>query len=196
MRTVFPATRRRYFEGALEIMTVSARHENWERRIDFLVRALAVAMGMDCESFGSVTMRRKDLRAGIEADACFYFGPMAAAIRGCAELNLHTDPAPELAVEVDVSRQSNSKLPLYAALGIGEIWRFTPDELVIYRTDGRGEYLMVQEASYYVASRGSALTQLLADAQRSALARMDGSHPRRHAPVTQAPKSAAPLPPD
>jgi len=109
-------------------------------------------------------MRRKDLRAGIEADACFYFGPMAAAIRGCAELNLHTDPAPELAVEVDVSRRSNSKLPLYAALGIGEIWRFHQDELVIYRLTAAGEYLMVQESVVLRGITGSALTQLLADA--------------------------------
>jgi len=69
-----------------------------------LVHTLAAAMGLDSESFGSVTMRRKDLGGGLEADACFYFGNMAVAMRGRDELNLQLDPAPDLAVEVDISR--------------------------------------------------------------------------------------------
>ena len=115
-----PAIRMAYFEGSLEIMTISARHENWERKIDLLIHTLAGALGIDCEGFGSVTMRRKDLRSGLEPDACFYFGPLAAIMRGREALDLQTDLAPDVAVEIDISRRSFSKFPLYAALGIRE----------------------------------------------------------------------------
>ncbi len=137
-----PAIRMSFFEGALEIMTLSSRHENWERKIEVLVQTFAGTIRLDCESFGSVTMRRKDLRAGLEPDACFYFGPMAAAMRGREQLDLHTDPAPDLAVEIDISRRSLPKFPLYAALGIREIWRFHREEVVLYELVD-GEYRVI-----------------------------------------------------
>ncbi len=157
-----PAIRMSFFEGALEIMTLSARHENWERMIEVLVHTLVEAMGSDCVGFGSVTMRRKDLRAGLEPDACFYFGPMAAAMRGRDELNLHTDPAPDLAVEIDVSRRSLPKFPLYAALGIGEIWRAHQDEMVLYQLVD-GEYRVIPASKLLPCMTGVRLAQLLAD---------------------------------
>ena len=157
-----PAIRISYFEGALEIMTLSARHEKWERMIEVLVHALVEALGLDCVSFGSVTMRRKDLRAGLEPDTCFYFGSMAAAMRDRDELNLHTDPAPDLAVEIDVSRRSLPKFPLYAALGIGEIWRAYKDEMVLYQLVD-GEYRVILASNLLPGMTGVRLAQLLAD---------------------------------
>ena len=157
-----PAIRISFFEGALEIMTLSARHENWERKIELLVHTLVETMGLDCECFGSVTMRRKDLRAGLEPDSCFYFGPMAAAMRRRDELNLHTDPAPDLAVEIDVSRRSLPKFPLYAALGIGEIWRAHQDEMVLYQLVD-GEYRVIPASKLLPGMTGVRLAQLLAD---------------------------------
>ena len=151
-----------FFEGALEILTLSARHENWERMIEVLVHSLVEGMGLDCVSFGSVTMRRKDLRAGLEPDACFYFGPMAAAMRGREELNLQTDPAPDLAVEIDISRRSLPKFPLYAALGIGEIWRAHQDEMVLYQLVD-GEYRVIPASKLLPGMTGVRLAQLLAD---------------------------------
>ena len=157
-----PAVQMAFFEGSLEIMTVSARHENWERKIEVLVRNLTGAMGLDCESFGSVTMRRKDLRVGLEPDACFYFGPMAVASRGREELNLQTDPAPDLAVEIDISRRSFSKFPIYAALGIREIWRFHENEMALYEL-AEGEYRVIEQSAVLPPMTAAILTQLLAD---------------------------------
>ncbi len=159
-----PAIRMSFFEGALEIMTLSSRHENWERKIEVLVQTFAGAIRLDCESFGSVTMRRKDLRAGLEPDACFYFGPMAAAVRGREELDLHTDPAPDLAVEIDISRRSLPKFPLYAALGIREIWRFHREEVVLYELVD-GQYRVIEKSTVLPSIGGARLTQLLAESR-------------------------------
>ena len=151
-----------FFEGSLEIMTVSARHENWGGKIEVLVHNFAAAAGIDCEGFQSVTLRRKDLSAGLEPDACFYFGPMAVAMRGKDELTLQTDPAPDLAVEIDISRRSFPKFPLYAALGIGEIWRFHQDEMVLYQLVDGG-YRVIEESTCLPRMTGKRLLQLLID---------------------------------
>jgi Uma2 family endonuclease len=157
-----PAVRMNYFGGALEIMSVSSRHETWARKIEALVRGLTEAMELDCESFGSVTMRRKDLRSGLEPDACFYFGPMAAMMRQRPELDLLTDPPPDLAVEIDISRRSLSKFPLYSSLSIREIWRFHQDEIVLFELVD-GEYRMTSESRVLPRITGELLTRLLAD---------------------------------
>ena len=113
-------------------------------------------------NYGSVTLRRRDLRAGLEPDSCYYLGPMAAAMRNRDELNLDTDPAPDLAVEVDIGRRSFSKFPLYAALGIGEVWRFHQNEMVLHRLVD-GEYRVVEESAWLPRLTGARLTQLLAE---------------------------------
>ncbi len=87
---------------------------------------------------------------------------MAAAMRGRGELDLHTDPAPDLAVEIDISRRSLPKFPLYAALGIREIWRFHREELAVYELVD-GEYRAIPKSSVLPGISGALLTQLLAD---------------------------------
>jgi Uma2 family endonuclease len=157
-----PSIRMSYWKGALEIMTVSARHEYWGRSLESLVRTYANALRLDVISFGSLTMRRSDLQAGLEPDACFYFGPMAAAMRGRSHLDLHTDPAPDLAVEIDISRRSFSKLPLYAALGIREIWRFHQEEVFLHEL-AEGEYRSITASAWLPRLSGAQLRELLAE---------------------------------
>lgn len=157
-----PAVRMAFFQGALEIMTVSATHEYWGSNIEALVRVYASALGLDVTAFGSVTLRRKDLLAGLEPDKCFYFGPMATAMRGPRKLDLHVDPAPELAVEIDISRRSYSKLPLYAALGIREVWRFHQDEVELYELID-GSYRIIAASTLLPRITGAWLTKILGE---------------------------------
>lgn len=147
-----PSTRMAFFEG------------DWGSQIEALVRARAAALDLDCVGFGRFTMRRKDLSAGLEPDACFYFGPMAAAMRARQELNLQTDPAPELAVEVDISRRSFSKFPLYAALGIGEIWRFHESQMKLYALVD-GKYCRVQTRTLLPGITEALAMRLLTESQ-------------------------------
>jgi Uma2 family endonuclease len=41
-------------------------------------------------------------------------------------------PPPDLAVEVDITNPSLDKLPIYAALGVSEVWRYDGQRLRIY----------------------------------------------------------------
>jgi Uma2 family endonuclease len=40
------------------------------------------------------------------------------------EIDLDSDPPPDLVLEIDLTSDSRSKFPLYAALAVPEIWRY------------------------------------------------------------------------
>ena len=65
-------------------------------------------------------------------------------------------------MEIDVSRRSLPKFPLYAALGIGETWRAHQDEMVLYQLVD-GEYRVIPASKLLPGMTGVLLAQLLAD---------------------------------
>ncbi|MBI4906954.1 MAG: Uma2 family endonuclease [Acidobacteria bacterium] len=52
------------------------------------------------------------------------------------EIDLAFDPPPELTIEVDVSRSSLSRFPIYSAIGIPEAWRYDGEKVTFYTLDG------------------------------------------------------------
>jgi Uma2 family endonuclease len=94
-----------------------------------IVRAYTAVLGVDCEGAGSTTFRKglpKQLKGkGKEPDESFYFTNLAL-VRSKNTLDLNTDPPPDLWIEVDSRASSAGKLPVYASLGVGEVWRYRP----------------------------------------------------------------------
>ncbi|HWQ31516.1 MAG TPA: Uma2 family endonuclease [Blastocatellia bacterium] len=128
-----------YDRGKLEIMTLSAEHEGFKSLLAHLVAILAEEMNQVLIGRGSVTLRRELTDSGVEPDDCYYIRH-AAEIRGKKRIDLKNDPPPDLVIEVDVASPSLNKLPLYAALGVPEVWRLKGDDLKFYRLV-EGEYL-------------------------------------------------------
>ncbi|MCC5656637.1 Uma2 family endonuclease [Nostoc sp. XA010] len=118
--------------GTLEIMTPLFEHENPKIHFDRLIFALAVELKTKIRSAGSTTLKRKTITKGIEPDTCYYI-QNEPAIRGKQELDLKTDPAPDLAVEIDITSSSVNKLNIYAALGVAELWRYDGEVLKFYQ---------------------------------------------------------------
>ncbi|MBD2508443.1 Uma2 family endonuclease [Nostoc muscorum FACHB-395] len=118
--------------GVLEIMTPLFEHENPKIQFDRLIFALAVELKTKIRSAGSTTLKRKTITKGIEPDTCYYI-QNEPAIRGKQELDLKTDPAPDLAVEIDITSSSVNKLNIYAALGVAELWRYDGEVLKFYQ---------------------------------------------------------------
>jgi Uma2 family endonuclease len=112
-----------YDAGVLEIMTLSYEHESASGLLSQMVRALAIASGINYASGGSTTFRRKDLEKGVEPDQCFWLAN-AERVRGKKRINIKKDPPPDLAIEVDISRSSLSRSKIYAAFRVPEVWRF------------------------------------------------------------------------
>jgi Uma2 family endonuclease len=77
-----------------------------------------------------------------EADSCVYIQHVAA-IRGKATIDLDTDPPPDLVLEIALPPPSLDTLPIYAAVGVPEVWRYPDDHLVMYRLT-EGTYTVVE----------------------------------------------------
>jgi Uma2 family endonuclease len=127
-----------YDRGTLELMTKSLEHESYLHLLVALVMVWVEEFGIPVRCFGSATQQRADLERGFEPDACFYFKNLAK-MRGKKRLDLTRDPAPDLAIEVEVSRGIVDRISLYAATGIRELWRFDGKIIRPYRLV-RGRY--------------------------------------------------------
>ncbi|MEH2336262.1 Uma2 family endonuclease [Nostoc sp.] len=118
--------------GVLEIMTPLFEHENPKIQFDRLIFVLAVELKIKIRSAGSTTLKRQPITKGIEPDTCYYI-QNEPAIRGKQELDLRIDPAPDLAVEIDITSSSVNKFNIYAALGVAELWRYDGKVLKFYQ---------------------------------------------------------------
>jgi Uma2 family endonuclease len=125
------APRLTYDRGTLEIMSPSEEHEEVNRALAFLVEALIAELDLDARSLGSATFGRKDLEKGFEPDSCFYI-ENAARLKGKRKIDLTKDPPPDLVVEVDLSSSSLEKLPIYAQIGVPEVWRYDGERVRVH----------------------------------------------------------------
>ena|ERR1700677_1631349 len=121
-----------YDNGTLQIMTLSLDHESYGSWIDRLIGMLTFELDISIRSGGSTTLKWKRKRKGLEPDKCYWI-QRAEAMLGKREFDFKIDPPPDLAVEVDVSRSSLNRLPIYAAFKIPELWRFDGERLRVYQ---------------------------------------------------------------
>ena len=126
-----PGKRLTYDRGVLEIMTPLPEHETDKRFLGRMVESATEELGLEIYSLGSSTWSRKDLRKGLEPDECYYI-TQEKMMRGKVAIDLTVDPAPDLAIEIDITSSSLDRLTIYAALGVGEIWRFDGENLWFY----------------------------------------------------------------
>jgi Uma2 family endonuclease len=125
-----PAKRLTYDNGMLEIFMPLPPHETYKRLLGRLVEIVTEELDLEIRSLSASTWSRKDLLKGVEADECYYI-QNEAAVRGKMEIDLSMDPPPDLAIEIDISSPSLPRLPIYAALGVPEVWQFDGDSLKI-----------------------------------------------------------------
>ena len=114
-----------YHDGTLEIMSPEYIHEIPSRWLGLLIFILSEELGFECVGAQSTTFRRGSNKLkkghGKEPDQCFFFANSARVI---GKKKLDVDPPPDLWIEVDNRASSAGKLPVYAALGVPEVWRY------------------------------------------------------------------------
>jgi Uma2 family endonuclease len=132
-----PGFRLTYDRGELEIISPRLEHDDVSRFLVLLVHILTDELGLPFKPGGSTTMRRRLRQRGIEADECFWIAN-AHRMAGKRQLNLSTDPPPDLALEIDVTHSSLDRMAIYAALQVAEVWRLNGDVLTFHvlREDG------------------------------------------------------------
>jgi Uma2 family endonuclease len=135
------AARVAYDNGTLEIMTPLPEHEYYKEAISIAIEDIAEVLEQNYECLGSTTWKKEVRMAGIEPDNCFYF-QNEAKIRGKLDFDLDRDPPPDLALEIDITNKSLRRFPIYARLGVPELWCYDSGELKIYRL--QEEYIEVE----------------------------------------------------
>ena len=124
-----------YDNGFLEVEVPTTKHEIPNRILQDFVTFIAVERGIDVRNAGSTTFRQKSKAKGVEPDTCFYI-QNEPKIRGKLEIDLQKDPPPDLVIEVDVSHPSLDKLPIYAALGVPEVWLYKGERVIFLKLVG------------------------------------------------------------
>jgi len=151
-----------YDEGTLEIMTISTEHDFYGEMLQNLVRLLSLRLKFKFRSFGHATMKKSKAQRGKEPDGCFF-------IRSCdligrrKHLDFENDPPPDIAVEIDLSTKSISRLPIYRGLQVPEVWIYNGSVLTIYRLDDQG-YASVDRSVELLVLTSQLLTNFLNEA--------------------------------
>jgi Uma2 family endonuclease len=170
-----------YDWGMLEIVSPSFEREQSAGVIASLVGELVMELEIDMTDARFTTFNREDLSRGFEPDVSFYFSENASRVRGKQRIGLDAgEPPPDLVVEVDITSLSASKLPIYARLGVAEVWRHDGTLLAILgllRQDAEeeGYYAEIPESISLAPARvpGESLTRFVEEGLVS------GGQPRR-----------------
>src|SRR5262245_709157 len=111
-----------YDQGMLEIMCPLHSHEQYGGLIGQMVVAHTEEMDIPRHSGGSTTVKREAQLRGLEPDECYWI-QNERLMRGKKHFDIHTDPPPDLAIEVDITSSSLDRMSIYATLGVAEVWR-------------------------------------------------------------------------
>ena len=124
-----------YDKGVLEVEVPLGKHEIPIRILADLVSNLCVEKDIEVRNVGSTTFRKRAKAKGVEPDTCFYI-QNESKVRGKININLENDPPPDLVIEVDIKSPSLNKMPIYAALGVGEVWLYEGEKVEFHKLYG------------------------------------------------------------
>jgi len=152
-----------YDRGVLEIVSPGPEPEETHLVLGSVVSVVAEELGIEFRPVGHTTFRRPGAERGFEADASFYVGDSTVA-RGLVPIDPVDGPPPDLVIEVDVTHPSLEKPPIYAAVGVPEVWRHHDGRVVILVLSGDG-YREVAVSSVLPMLSAADLTRLIAESR-------------------------------
>lgn len=124
-----------YDRGILEITSPSLKRERVAYLLGRLIDAWTEERGLEVQGCRTTTLERRDLQRSLQPDNSYYI-EYELQVRDRDELDLKIDPPPDLVIEVDVSSSSLDRLPVYAAIGVPEVWRWRNEQIQVYRLAG------------------------------------------------------------
>ena len=110
-----------YDNGELEIEMPSEIHELIKTFVRALLESYLLSRNTPFLPLGQTTYKRRMLGKGVEPDESYYISNLAN-VSQAGDNDLERVPPPDLAIEVEVTVPLLEKLPVYAAIGIGELW--------------------------------------------------------------------------
>lgn len=153
-----------YDSGMVEIMTPLMWHENSNRLIEVMIGVLCEELGLEIKRTGSLTMMRDDLQRGAEPDSSYYI-QNEYVVRDQEDIDLTSDPPPDLVLEVEYSRPKINKLQLYASMRVPEFWRYDGRVLRIYALEA-GQYLERSDSPTFAPVPVSEIPRFIAESRK------------------------------
>lgn len=145
----------------LELMTPTEEHRRCNQLIESLILLLADELNLPVKSIGAVMLKRADLLLATEPDASYYFQrpvPLDSRV-----VDLLRDAAPDLVVEVAITKSAINKLPIYAAMEIPEVWRYVTQAGEEALLKGRLTFYQLQGDRYVETTHSQAFPSLPSD---------------------------------
>jgi Uma2 family endonuclease len=145
-----------YIDGSLELMSPGQRHERYAVWFGLLLVQIACGVGFPIKSYRTTTWRKKGAGKkgkGKEADDCFYIANVPLVRH--KEIDLKTEPPPDLAIEVEISTGALDALKAYAKLRVPEVWRYDGEVLRVH--------VLRRDGTYRIGDRSPALPFLRID---------------------------------
>jgi Uma2 family endonuclease len=118
----------KYRSGEILLMSPLPLHGRQAHIIAMVVMSWLDHFEIEYEAFTPITMELPE-ESGIEPDYCFYIDNWAA-VAGKDRINWEVDPAPDFAIEIDVTSYTdvNDFLPYR----VPEVWLYKKNRLIIY----------------------------------------------------------------
>ena len=155
-----------YDRGELEIMSPSAEHEGIATLLGNLITVWALEQRVPFRSCRTITIRRSLLERGFEPDNCYYV-QHEPQMWNRKKINFRTDPPPDLAIEVEVTRKLLNKMELYAAFRVPELWRWSGGAvLVVLELSPEGRYVARETSLCFPAFPIAKAQEILKDLLR------------------------------
>jgi len=150
-----PAVKLFYYQGELEILTVSPEHEIISRVIGMLIQTFFLEIDVEFTPTGAMTQEKQG-EASAQADESYCLGDVK--------------PIPDLAIEVIFTSGSTKKLARYQALKVPEVWFWEDGLFSLYHLRKNGyERIYQSELPYLRDLDLNVLTQCVLKAQTSRL---------------------------
>jgi Uma2 family endonuclease len=152
-----------YDGGVLEIMSPSTRHERLNRSIATFCEVIIEECNIELDNVGSNTFKREDLARGFEPDSCFYVQHVER-VRNREQIDLAVDPPPDLVIEIDISRSSLDRFPIFASIGVPEVWRYDGMRVAIFTLAG-GAYQEHEASEAFPGVTSQLITQFMEESK-------------------------------
>jgi Uma2 family endonuclease len=100
-----------YDQGRLEFMMPLHPHESYGHLLGRLIEMFAFEMNIPLHGGRSTTLKRELAQRGLEPDESYWI-QNEPRMRGKKDLDLETDPPPDLAVEIDITSSSLPRMSI------------------------------------------------------------------------------------
>jgi Uma2 family endonuclease len=125
-----------------------------------MIEAFALALDIPIQSVGSTTLRAAKGGRGLQPDEAYYVAH-EAQVRCKETYEPETDPPPDLVIEIDVTNTSVPRMPVFAKIGVPELWRYERGRLRFYRLRAKGKYEAVQHSVAFAFLKPADLTRFM-----------------------------------